>query len=148
MALQDTFSEDIPYGFAGMDADGILSNIESFHLEGVTACEFGRPVYQGAGDRGCDLTVDANLLGFALARTGLPVTSDRAADTFAPGDTLPVKRHGKIWVTSTTVANKGEQVYVTAAGAITNASGGNTAADGWFFDDTIAAAGLVRIAKR
>ena len=145
---QSTFSEDIAYGYAGMEADGELSNIISRHLEGSTACAFGRPVYQGAADRGCDLTVDANLIGFAVARKGLPVTADRAADTYAPGDTIPVKERGKIWVASATAANKGDAVYVTSAGAVTATSSGNTAATGWEFDDTIAAGGIVRIVRR
>ena len=145
---QSTFSEDIVGGFPGMEADGELSNIVSRTLEGDTACAFGRPVYKGADDRGCDLTVDANLIGFAIARKGLAVTTNRAADTFAPGDTIPVKERGKIWVTSTTAAAKDAQVYVTAAGAITNSSGGNTAATGWEFDDTISAPGIVRIVRR
>lgn len=145
---QSTFSEDIAGGFPGMEADGELSNIISRHLEGATACAFGRPVYQGAEDRGCDLTVDANLLGFAVARKGLPVTEDRAADTFAPGDTIPIKERGKIWVTCATAAAKNAQVYVTSAGAVTATSSGNTAATGWKFDDTLAAPGIVRIVRR
>lgn len=145
---QSTFVEDIPGGYAGLEADGELSNAVSRHLEGENACAFGRPVYQGSNDRGVVLTVSADLVGFAIARKGLPVTEDRAADTFAPGDTLPVKERGKIWVTSTTTATKGQQVYVTSAGAITNSAGGNTAATGWEFDDTITVAGLVRIVRR
>lgn len=148
MATQTTFSEDIPGGFAGMEADGELSNIISRTLEGETACEFGRPVYVGSDDRGCTLTVSADLLGFAIARKGLPVTADRAADTFAPGDTIPIKNRGKIWVDSSTVASNNTQVYVTSAGLVSNSSGGNTAATGWFFDDTITAAGVVRIVRR
>jgi hypothetical protein len=148
MVTQSTFSEDIAHGFPGMEADGELSNIISRNLEGSTACAFGRPVYKGAADRGCDLTVDANLLGFAIARKGLPVTADRAADTFAPGDTIPIKERGKIWVNCATAAAKDAQVYVTAAGAVTATSSGNTAATGWKFDDTLAAAGLVRIVRR
>ncbi len=146
--LQSTFNEDIPNGYPGMDADGELSNIISGTLEGATACAFGRPVYKGTADRGVSLTVSANLRGFALAHKGNVVTANRAADTYAPGDTLPVKERGKIWVTSTTAAAKDDQVYVTSAGAITNVSTGNTAATGWKFDDTIAAAGVVRIVRR
>lgn len=148
MPVQSTFSEDIAYGFPGMEADGELSNIVSRHLEGATACAFGRPVYDGSADRGCDLTVDANLVGFAIARKGLPVTEDRAADTYAPGDTIPIKERGAIWVTCATDATKGAQVYVTSAGAVTKTSGGNTAATGWEFDMSIAAAGIVRIVRR
>jgi len=146
--LQSTFSEDIPYGYAGMDADGELANVISRTLEGSTNCEFGRPVYRGTDDRGVDLTVGSDLMGFALARKGLPLTADRPADVYAPGDTIAVKERGKIWVNCATATADGEQVYVTSAGAVTHTSGGNTAATGWFFDDTISGAGVVRIVRR
>jgi hypothetical protein len=146
--LQNSFSENISYGYPGMEADGELSNIITRTLEGETACEFGRPVYRGTADKGCDLTVDANLLGFAIAQKGLPVTDDRAADTYAPGDNVAIKERGKIWVTSATATTDGAQVYVTSAGAVTATSGGNTAATGWFFEDTITTGGIVRIVRR
>lgn len=148
MALQSTFSEDIPGGFAGMEADGELSNIISRTLEGSTDCEFGRPVYRGSADKGCTLTVSANLYGFAIAQKGLPLTADRPADVYAPGDTVAIKERGKIWVTSATATTDGAQVYVTSAGAVTATSGGNTAATGWFFEDTITTGGVVRIVRR
>jgi len=146
--LQNTFGEDIAFGFPGMEADGELSNIVTRTLEGSTPLPFGRPVYKGVADRGVTLTVSANLEGFALASKGLPLTADRAADTYAPKDNVRVKERGKLWVQSTTAAARLDQVYVTPAGAITNSAGGNTAATGWKFDDTITAAGLVRIARR
>jgi hypothetical protein len=149
-ALQTTFSEDIPGGFPGMEADGEGSNIITRTLEGATDCEFGRPVYRGTADKGCDLTVAANeLLGFAIAKKGLPLTSDRPADVYAPGDNVAIKERGKIWVTSATVAADGAAVYVTSAGAVSNSSGGgNVAATGWVFEDTISAPGIVRIVRR
>lgn len=146
--LQSTFSEDIPYGFAGMEADGEGSNIISRTLEGSTDCEFGRPCYRGSNDKGVTLTVSAALMGFAIAQKGLPLTADRPADVYAPGDTIALKERGKIWVSCSTAAADGAQVYVTSAGAVSNSSGGNTAATGWFFEDTISVAGVVRIVRR
>lgn len=147
--LQSTFSEDIPGGFPGMQADGELSNIVSLILEGADECPFGSPVYRGTADRGVNLSVTAALRGFALARSGLPVTEDRPADHYAPGDTIPVIERGKLWVDCSTVAADGAQVYVvTATGLITNSSGSATAATGWFFDETISAPGVVRIVRR
>jgi hypothetical protein len=148
--LQNSFSENISYGYPGMEADGELSNIITRTLEGETACEFGRPVYRGTADKGCDLTVDANLLGFAIAQKGLPVTDDRAADTYAPGDNVAIKERGKIWVTiDSNGSTDGAQVYVvTATGVISSSSGSATAATGWFFEDTRSGAGIVRIVRR
>lgn len=145
---QSTFTEDQARGYPGMEANGELSNIVTGHLEGSTACEFGRPVFQGTGEKGLTLTVSANLVGIAVARKGLPVTEDRAADTYAPGDNVPVKERGVIWVNSATGTTKRAQAYVTSAGAITATSSGNTALAGWFFDLTRSGAGLTRIARR
>jgi hypothetical protein len=146
--VQNTFGDDIPFGYPGMEADGELSNIITGTLEGSTACAFGRPVYKGVADRGVSLTVSANLRGFAIAHKGNVVTASRAADVYAPGDSLPIKNRGKIWVTSSIAVAKDDQVYVTSAAVITNVSTSNTIATGWFFDDTIAAAGIVRIVRR
>jgi hypothetical protein len=146
--IQSTFGEDPAVGFPGMQASGELSNIVTGTLEGSTDCAFGRPVYQGSSNKGFTLTVSAALKGFALSHSGLPVTADRPADHYAPGDNVPALERGVISVISATAANKGQQVYVTSAGAISNSSGGNTAATGWLFDDTISAPGLVRIARR
>lgn len=147
--LQSNFNEDIPVGYPGMEASGELSNIVTGTLEGDDPLPFGTPAYQGTGNKGLTLSVSAALKGFAIARKGLPVTADRAADTFAPGDNVPLKERGVIWVNAGTAANKGQQVYVvTATRVISNSSSSATAATGWFFDDTISAPGLVRIARR
>lgn len=145
---QSTFTEDLARGYPGMEANGELSNIVTGHLEGDTACEFGRPVFQGTGDKGLTLTVSANLVGIAIARKGLPVTEDRAADTYAPGDNVPVKERGTIFVNSNGSVTKGAQVYATSAGVLTATSSGNTALTGWEFDLARTGAGLTRIARR
>lgn len=148
--LQSTFGENIAYGFPGMEADGEGSNIITRTLEGDTACAFGRPVYRGTADKGVDLTVAANeLMGFAISNPGLPLTATRTVDTYAPGDNVRIKERGKIWVTCTTTCADGAQVYVTSAGAVSNSSGGgNVAATGWVFEDTLSAPGIVRIVRR
>lgn len=148
--IQSTFSEDIPVGYPGMQADGELSNIISLILEGSTDCPFGTPVYRGTADRGVTLSVSANLRGIALATSGRPVTSDRPADNYAPGDTIPVIERGKVWVNvNSSGATDGAQVYaVTATGAITSSSSSATALTGWVFDETRSGAGLVRIVRR
>lgn len=146
--LQNNFGEDIPIGFPGMEADGELSNIITRTLEGSTPCVFGRAVFQGTADRGVTLTVSSDLMGFALSSIGLPVLATRAADTYAPKDNVRIKNRGKLWVQSSTAANKRQPVFLTSAGAITNVSTANTEAEGWEFDDTISAAGLVRIVRR
>lgn len=147
--LQSTFDETNAVSYPGSPGNGELSNDISLNLEGSTACEFGRPVYRGAADKGAVLTVSANnLRGFALRNQVMPETSTRAVDTYAPGDTMAVRERGTIYVTAAKAVTDGAAVFVTAAGALTDASSGNTAATGWVFDQTTTAAGLVRIARR
>ncbi|MDF0543341.1 hypothetical protein PX699_13365 [Sphingobium sp. H39-3-25] len=146
--LQGNFVEDPAYGFPGMEADGELSNIITRTLESGTLA-FGKPVYRGTADRGCVTTPAAGALyGFAIANKGLPVTSARAADTFAQGDSVRIKNRGKIWVLPGVNVADGEQVYVTSAGVITNVSTSNVIADGWSFDDTALSGAPVRIVRR
>ena len=146
--LQSTFGEDIPVGYPGMEADGELSNIITRTLETGTI-GFGKAVYRGTADRGASATPAAGaLLGFTIANRSLPVTADRAADTYAAKDSLRIKNRGKIWVSAAVAVADGDPVYVTPGGAITNVATSNVAATGWEFDDTTAAAGLVRIVRR
>ena len=146
--LQGSFGEEIATGYPGMEADGELSNPITRTLE-VASCGFGKAVYRGANDRGAVTTPAAGaLLGFTIKNPGLPVTADRPADAFARGDNLRIKNRGKIWVLAGANVADGDPVYVTAAGAITNATTGNTAADGWTFDDTAASGAVVRIVRR
>lgn len=146
--LQTVYNEDIAFGLPGAPGNGELSNDISLHLEGATDCAFGRPVYQGVGDKGATLVVSASLRGFALRSQSLPETNERPADSYKSGDTMAVRERGSIYVATTTSAANGEPVYVTPAGAITNVVGANTAATGWVFDQTIAAAGTVLIVRR
>lgn len=146
--LQAAFGEDIPYGYPGMEADGEISNIISVTLEGATACPFGRFLFKGTGDRGATLTPNATVRGVAIAKKGSVVTTARSADTYAPGDTIPTKNRGKIWVTAGAAVAKDDQVYVTSAGAITNVSTSNQIVTGWFFDDTVASGAIVRVVRR
>jgi hypothetical protein len=145
--LQNSFVEDIPVGYPGMEADGEASNIITRTLESATV-GFGKAVYQGAADRGAVTTPSASLLGFTIANKALPVTPDRAADTFITKDNLRIKNRGKIWVLAGAAVTPRQPVYVTSAGAITNVSTSNTLATGWEFDDTAASGAPVRIVRR
>ena len=146
--LQSTFVEDIPGGFPGMEADGELSNIITRTLESAS-CAFGKAVYRGSNDRGAVTTPAAGtLLGFTIANKGLPVTADRAADTFIAKDNLRIKNRGKIWVLAGANVADGDAVYVTSGGVITNVSTSNVAATGWEFDDTATSGSPVRIVRR
>ena len=147
--VQTTFSDTFAAGFAGMIATGETANRLTRTLEDISGIGFGKAVFRGAGDHGCVKTPTAGaLLGFTIADHGLVVTSARPADTYAQGDNVGIENRGVIWVDSSVAVADGEQVYVTPAGLITNVSAGNVIAAEWFFQETLTAAGLVRIARR
>lgn len=146
--LQNTFNEDVQVGYPGMEADGELSNIITRTLESASV-GFGKAVFRGTADRGTVTTPAAGtLLGFTLSNPSLPVTADRAADTYITKDNLRIKNRGKIWVTAGAAVADGDAVYITSAGVITNVATDNIAATGWEFDDTAASGALVRIVRR
>lgn len=147
--VQSTFSETFAAGYAGMVATGETANRLTRTLEDASGIAFGKAVYRGAGDHGCIKTPAAGtLLGFTIADHGLVVTATRSADTYAQSDSVGIQNQGVIWVESSVAVADGEQVYVTPAGLITNVTSGNVIASEWFFQETLAAAGLVRIARR
>ncbi|MFD0848216.1 structural cement protein Gp24 [Sphingosinicella xenopeptidilytica] len=145
--LQNTFPDDIPEGFPGMEANGEASNIISRTLESAN-CGFGKAVFRGADDQGCVTTPSAALYGITLANRGLPVTTARAADTYITGDTIRIKNSGTSWVLAGDDVTDGAAVYVTSGGAFTDTSGGNTALVGWVFDQTKSSGDVVRIVRR
>lgn len=65
--VQDTFNETPARGYAGMNADGQLSNVISRTIEDAAGIGFGKPAFRGAGDNGCvaalTLTAAAAALG-------------------------------------------------------------------------------------
>lgn len=147
---QDTYTAVRPVGYAGMIANGETSNRISRTVEDATPIPFGKPVFQGANQHGCTATPSANLLGMSIANYAAPAVAATGvqADSYPQGSTAGILTQGPIWVTAGVAVTARQQAYVTSAGVITNVSTSNTILTGWFFDDTISAAGLVRLAKR
>jgi hypothetical protein len=147
--VQSTFTEGFVAGYPGMVATGETANRLTRTLEDASGLGFGKAAYRGVGDHGCIKTpAVGTLLGFTIADHGLVVTSTRPADTYAQNDNVGIQNRGTIWVDGSIAVADGDQVYVTPAGLITNSAAGNTIAPEWFFQETLAAAGLVRIARR
>lgn len=92
-----------------------------------------------------------------VAETGIPriegiTVADKTvppanADAFVDGDVLGVMKIGVIWVTAGATVLRGEQVFVTAAGAFTNVDGGgaNIRFPGAEFESGASSAALVKI---
>lgn len=146
--LQTAYTDQVAPGYAGMVANAETSNRITRTNEDSAGLPFGRPVFRGAGDHGCTATVGAGLLGIAIAHETLGLLAGATPDAFPQYASVPIMTMGVIWVNAAVAVAKGDQAYATSAGAITNASSGNTILTGWFFDTTTAAAGLAKLAKR
>jgi hypothetical protein len=148
---QTTYPTAIPNGYAGMIANGETSNRISRTVEDATAIAFGVPVFRGVGDHGVTVTPTATkLMGITIANYAAPPVQATGvqADSYPQYSTAGILTKGVIWVNSSVAVADGDQAYVTPGGAITNVSTSNVILPGWVFEDTIAAAGLTRLANR
>lgn len=147
--VQSTYSDTIAAGFPGMVANGETSSRISRTVEQSGGIGFGKAAYRSS-DTGVDTTEAAGtFLGFTIATYSAPPTQSTGAqaDSYPEDSVAAIMTMGCMWVTASVAVNDGEQVYVTTGGAITNVNT-NVIATGWFFQDTIGTAGLVRIARR
>ena len=154
--VQNTYTETPAFGYPGMVANGETSNRISRTIEDAAGVGFGVPVYRGTGDHGCTATVGtaATFLGFTIADHGVAVVAGGTADTFAQYRTVGIMTGGVMWVTNTGAVTDGASVTIgKGAGladgiGVTAADATHIATNGWVFDDTNAATGIARIAKR
>ena len=154
--LQDTYSDSMTAAYAGMIANGETSNRISRTCEDSGGIPFGSPVYRGSGDHGCTATVGtaATFLGWAIAHEALALLPGQTADRYQQYDNVAILTLGVIWLSVTGAVADGASVTVGKSGGAADGIG-STAADathiaatGWIFDDTLAATGLARVAKR
>lgn len=143
ITVQNSYSNSVPTGLAGMVYDGEESNRISRTVEDAAGIAFGKACFRGSGDHGCTATAAANkFLGIAIADPGQVPGIGETADTVAQYRTLALLNEGVIWVSASVGVNQGDQAYVTSGGAITNVSTSNTLIPARF-DGTIGSAGLV-----
>lgn len=156
--VQDIYNTAPAVGYPGMVANGETSNRITRTVEDAAGIAFGSPVWSGAGDRGCTATpgTAANFLGFAIADHGeVILPGGIAADRVAQYRSLAIMASGAIYVQNGPNAVNDRAAVTIGAGAGAADAIGSTAADathiatnGWVFDDTVAAAAIVRVAKR
>ncbi len=144
---QDTYTDTMASGYAGMVANGETSNRISRTCEDAGGIAFGVPVYRGSGDHGCTRTPNAFLLGITIAHEALGLLSGQTADEYAQYDDVAIMTQGVIWVTAGEAVTDGAPAYDSDT-TIVDTSTDNTALTGWVFDTTGANAALVKLAKR
>lgn len=158
--VQDVYNDAPAKGFAGQVQNGETSNRISRTVADAAGLAFGAfafdtAVASAANDHLCTGVPTANkCLGPVIANHGLQVIPGGvAADIQPQRSTAGICTQGRVFVPATVAVAKGDTVYITAAGAITNVSAGNIAATQtngttWKFDETTAGADLAAVACR
>lgn len=144
--VQSTYNTSFPGGFPGQVANGETSNRKSRTVEDSAGIGFGLATFRGAGDHGVTATPAANAFqGITIANHGVqPLPGGVAADIYPQYSTAALLDEGVIWVTAGSNTTDGAAVYVTAGGAFTATSSGNTAIPA-IFEDTVSSGAPVRI---
>lgn len=154
--VQSTYSDYPAFGYPGMVANGETSNRISRTVEDAAGIGFGVAVYRGTGDHGCTATVGtaATFLGFTIADHGNAIVAGGTADVVPQYQTIGIMTGGVMWVNTIGAIADGAAVTIGKGAGLADGIG-NTAADathiaatGWVTDDTLAASGLARVAKR
>ena len=130
MAVQTSYPDTQPAAVAGLQATQIPATVISRTVE-TAAIGFGKPVAQGADDKGCVGFTGTGLLGITLldrSAAGMTVASGqvtaRTADQFGVGESARIITKGDVWVVASVAVDAGDPVYVTTAGTFAKASGG------------------------
>lgn len=155
--VQDVYNAAPAKGFAGQVRNGETSNRISRTCEDAAGIAFGAPVYQGSADHLCTGVIGtaATFLGFAIADHGIiPLPGGVAADIYGRDASVGILTMGEMCVNGVG-ANVVRAAVTIGKGAGLADGIGDTAADathiatnGWQFDETTAADGLVFIVKR
>lgn len=142
--VQSAYAASIPVGYPGMVANGETSNRLSRTVEDAAGLGFGKAAFRGVNDHGVTGTPGTQFMGVTIANHGVQALVGGAADTYPQYATAGLLNEGEIFVLSSTATTDGAAVYVTPAGLFSATSSGNTAIPA-AFDDTLSAAGIVRL---
>jgi hypothetical protein len=150
ITVQSTYPTSYATGFAGMLANGETQNRISRTVEDAGGLAFGKAAFRGSDDLGVTGTPAAGtFMGIVIADAGQVANVGGTADTLAQYTTAALLNEGCIYVAASVAVADGDPAYVTPAGLITNTS--NSSANPAIpavFDETIGAAGIVRLRVR
>lgn len=124
MAIQTTYSENIPAAVVGQVSNQYPAAYISRNVEDSAGIGFGIAVAQGTADFGCKAfgSGDTAILGITVRERSLDAN---VPDKFDENDNARVLTRGAVWVTASVAVDAGDPVYVipgTGAFAKTSAS--------------------------
>lgn len=153
--VQDTYNAAPAKGYAGMVVNGETSNRISRTCEDAAGIAFGKACFRGTGDHGTTGTPGAagTLLGISIADHGVqPLPGGVAADIYPRYASVGIHNQGAIYVSPSVDVVDGAKVYITPAGLFTNVTNGganyDAGAEGWVYDETVSAGGIVAVVRR
>lgn len=142
MSIQTTYNETLRAGLPGLVATQYPASFISRTVETAAGIAFGKAAAQGAADDGAIAYAGAGYLGLAVREHSVDPAN---GDKFAQYDTGRFLTKGAIWVDTADAVVAGAPVYVTPAGAFTDASSGNFAIPRARFDTSTSGAGLALV---
>jgi hypothetical protein len=154
--VQNVYNDAPAKGFPGQVRNGETSNRISRTCVDAAGIAFGAPVYRSGAD-GCTgvIVTAGSFLGFAIADHGIqPLPGGVAADIYPQYASVAILTQGVMCVSASGAVALDAAVTIGAGAALadgindTAADATHIAAPGWEFDEALAAAGLVFIAKR
>jgi hypothetical protein len=153
--LQNSYSETVANGYAGMIANGETGNRISRTVEDAAGIGFGLAAFRGSGDNGVTATIGtaATFVGFTIAVQGQGLVSGETVDLYQQYDSAGVLTGGAIYVDVVGAVTDGAALTLGKGAGVADGIGA-TAADathialtGWVADETITD-GLCRIVRR
>lgn len=139
-AIQTNYAANIPGKKAGHVPEMEQADLISRTVENTDGIAFGTAVAQGASDKGCIPFAGTGFVGVA--------TRDRSVlvgEKFSRYESARILRKGPITVVASVAVVAGDSVALTAAGAFTNVTAGNTVIPNSRFDTSAAAGALADI---
>lgn len=108
MAVQTTYSENIPAGVPGAIVDMIPKTLISRTVEPAAGIAFGLPVYRGANDKGVVATgTAANYVGFTVLDRSV-----REGNQFSQYESARIMTDGALWITAPAAVADGAAVVI------------------------------------
>lgn len=139
-AIQTNYAANIPGKKAGHVPEMEQADLISRTVENTDGIAFGTAVAQGASDKGCIPFAGSGFVGVA--------TRDRSVlvgEKFSRYESARILRKGPITVVASVAVVAGDSVALTAAGAFTNVTAGNTVIPNSRFETSAAAGALADI---
>lgn len=147
MALQTTYTENMPVGSVGRRVNMEEWNTITRTLEGATPLKFAVPVQDGATEHTCVIFSTGDFIGVSESNV---VLGHDTPDQYEQYDSVAVCESGVMWVQAGVggATRRSQAYFIAATGLWTSTAAGNVAVPGAEFDSGGVAGDLVKLRIR